>query len=589
EARKKLPDLRTLGVQGGDVYLVFLTQFSADTSLVAYADQRKISERGSGRGGAGELMFDFEGEEKIDFKTLDGELKYFLPVDFAFMEEGSDEADEANRRRIKRRFLSTAQGNFILAGVPLRWIEERPPGTIVFDPTVQKSISGDTYIENYSTSSNYGSSSSLYFGINGMGITFRTLLKFNLSGIPAEALVSSATLKLYVYSLENAGSYQYSLHRVTTDWVENEATWQRPKNGAPNWNGGSYESTSLYTRTVSSTGWNYWYNLGDLVQDWLRGTVANDGLLLKGVNEGQSYSVRKAYSSEQMGLNPELHVSYKVPKTVYYLKDHLGSTRVVVDEDGDVVESYDYYPFGLASRTSGGSTIYKFTEKELDNETDFYYFGARYYDPEVGRWLSVDPLAEKNYWLSPYVYCRNNPISRIDPDGAEDKEAAFWAILRTAGGAFTYASGWALQLKGAALIAGSAGTLSPAGVMMILGGEGLKLWGAVEFGLGISDFQLAMSVPDGTDAKAIGNLAYEVAKAHGIKGSKAEIIGFIADAIVEGPSMAKNMISAKNIDLLKALISDATLTNDIKNIFEEIIIENNNRQEQRNIETEEEE
>ncbi|MCD6100146.1 MAG: DNRLRE domain-containing protein, partial [Candidatus Marinimicrobia bacterium] len=251
---------------------------------------------------------------------------------------------------MKQRFLSTAQGNFILAGVPLQWLENQPPGTIVFDPTVQKSISGDTYIENYSTSSNYGSSSSLYFGINGMGITFRTLLKFNLSGIPAEALVTSAKLKLYVYSLENASSYQYSLHRVTTDWVENEATWQRPKNGAPNWNGGSYESTSLYTRTVSSTGWNYWYNLGDLVQQWLRGTVANDGLLLKGVNEGQSYSVRKAYSSEQMGLNPELHVSYKVPKTVYYLKDHLGSTRVVVDEDGDVVESYDYYPFGLASR-----------------------------------------------------------------------------------------------------------------------------------------------------------------------------------------------------------------------------------------------
>ena len=118
-----------------------------------------------------------------------------------------------------------------------------------------------------------------------------------------------------------------------------------------------------------------------------------------------------------MGLNPELHVSYKVPKTVYYLKDHLGSTRVVVDEDGDVVESYDYFPFGLASRTSGGSTIYKFTEKELDNETDFYYFGARYYDAEVGRFTSVDPLAEKYPSLSPYNYVANNPLRNYDPDG----------------------------------------------------------------------------------------------------------------------------------------------------------------------------
>ena len=64
KARENLPDPSTLGMKGGDVYLVFLTQFSADTSLVAYADQRKISERGRGRGGAGELMFDFEGEER---------------------------------------------------------------------------------------------------------------------------------------------------------------------------------------------------------------------------------------------------------------------------------------------------------------------------------------------------------------------------------------------------------------------------------------------------------------------------------------------------------------------------------------------
>ena len=92
---------------------------------------------------------------------------------------------------------------------------------------------------------------------------------------------------------------------------------------------------------------------------------------------------------------------------------------MVVDEDGDVVESYDYFPFGLASRTSGGSTIYKFTEKELDNETDFYYFGARYYDPEVGRWLSVDPKALNYPSLSPYHYTYNNPIRYIDPQGED--------------------------------------------------------------------------------------------------------------------------------------------------------------------------
>ena len=197
KARENLPDPSTLGMKGGDVYLVFLTQFSADTSLAVYADQRKISERGRGRGGAGELMFDFEGEEKIDFKSLDGELKYFLPVDFAFMEESSEKADEANRRRIKRRFLSTEQGNFILAGVPLHWFQNQPPGTIVFDPSVNLYANeGDAFVYSYYPNANCGSSTNLYFGSYASNKVYRSLLKFDVSFVPEEAKISSAYLKL---------------------------------------------------------------------------------------------------------------------------------------------------------------------------------------------------------------------------------------------------------------------------------------------------------------------------------------------------------------------------------------------------------
>jgi RHS repeat-associated protein len=62
---------------------------------------------------------------------------------------------------------------------------------------------------------------------------------------------------------------------------------------------------------------------------------------------------------------------------------------------------------------------YKFNGKELDEETGLYYYGARYYDPKVSIWLSVDPLAEKYPNVSPYVYCLNNPVRFIDPDGRE--------------------------------------------------------------------------------------------------------------------------------------------------------------------------
>lgn len=59
---------------------------------------------------------------------------------------------------------------------------------------------------------------------------------------------------------------------------------------------------------------------------------------------------------------------------------------------------------------------YKFTAKELDNETSYTYFGARYYDADLSSWLSVDPLAEKYQSWSHYAYCLNNPIVFFDPD-----------------------------------------------------------------------------------------------------------------------------------------------------------------------------
>ncbi len=62
---------------------------------------------------------------------------------------------------------------------------------------------------------------------------------------------------------------------------------------------------------------------------------------------------------------------------------------------------------------------YKFNAKELDAETGFYYYGARYYNPKWSQWYGVDPLAEKYPSWSPYNYTADNPINYIDPDGRE--------------------------------------------------------------------------------------------------------------------------------------------------------------------------
>ena len=111
----------------------------------------------------------------------------------------------------------------------------------------------------------------------------------------------------------------------------------------------------------------------------------------------------------------------------YYLKDHQGNNRVVLSSSGTVMETNHYYPFGGVFSISNVQP-YKYNGKEQDTKAglNWYDYGARHYDAALGRWFVVDPLAEKYYSSSPFVYCGNNPINRIDPTGMEwedDEEA----------------------------------------------------------------------------------------------------------------------------------------------------------------------
>lgn len=103
----------------------------------------------------------------------------------------------------------------------------------------------------------------------------------------------------------------------------------------------------------------------------------------------------------------------------YYLNDHLGNVRVVIDESGFTEQVNHYYPFGglMGESTNGDTQRYKFNGKELDRVSglDWYDYGARQYDGM--RFTTMDPLAEKYYSISPYAYCANNPVNAIDPDG----------------------------------------------------------------------------------------------------------------------------------------------------------------------------
>ncbi len=102
----------------------------------------------------------------------------------------------------------------------------------------------------------------------------------------------------------------------------------------------------------------------------------------------------------------------------FHIKDHLGNTRVAVNETNDITQTSNYYPFGLTFAQSGSSTNkYLYNGKELQEETGFIDYGARQLDKELGRWFNIDPLAEEVFGINPYNYCFNNPIIFIDPTG----------------------------------------------------------------------------------------------------------------------------------------------------------------------------
>ncbi|MCY3713101.1 MAG: hypothetical protein OXH02_07415 [Gemmatimonadetes bacterium] len=114
----------------------------------------------------------------------------------------------------------------------------------------------------------------------------------------------------------------------------------------------------------------------------------------------------------------------------YYLADHLGSTRSLIDGEGAVTAAYDYWPYGKVLASSGtGATHFRFTGHERDAESGLDYMLNRNYAFNIGRFLRPDPMQDEYPAMSPYAYANNNPLKYVDPDG---NIAVFGAIVGAA-------------------------------------------------------------------------------------------------------------------------------------------------------------
>ena len=125
---------------------------------------------------------------------------------------------------------------------------------------------------------------------------------------------------------------------------------------------------------------------------------------------------------------------------LYYDKDHLGNVRQVTkasNSTGTVVQTMNYYPFGAQFCDGSAATSdfqqYKYNGKELDkmHGLNTYDYGSRQYNPITARWDRVDPLAEKSPDVTPYHFCHDNPVNRIDIDGKADYFSTSGKFIRS--------------------------------------------------------------------------------------------------------------------------------------------------------------
>ena len=179
------------------------------------------------------------------------------------------------------------------------------------------------------------------------------------------------------------------------------------------------------------------------------GNSVYGGQTAKNIYLGDTRIVTKLNS----GTNPTYQEEYY--KQYYYHSDHLGSATLISDYKGDEYQRIEYTPYGETWVEKTGNTglewlPYKFTAKELDEETGLYYYGARYLDPKYSMWISTDPaLGEylgqsgkgeggiyNSANLNLYHYANNNPIKYTDPDGNFVETA--WDALSLSAGIYSF-------------------------------------------------------------------------------------------------------------------------------------------------------
>jgi RHS repeat-associated protein len=141
---------------------------------------------------------------------------------------------------------------------------------------------------------------------------------------------------------------------------------------------------------------------------------AGDNLILE-MNDQDSITASFTFGSK---IDDPLMMN-RGGKAYYYVKDGFNTVTSLADSVGNVVHEYKYSVYGKVTEETGDSieNSFAFTSREYDKETDFFYYRHRYYNPEIGRFISEDPVGINSGDLNFYRYTWNNPLNWLDPYG----------------------------------------------------------------------------------------------------------------------------------------------------------------------------